>query len=407
MGLTAQSYYPTAVSIPETGFEHLRSVNPYILSLTADGVNWIPERRFIREIAPNVDYTGTDIVSSWKGNTWEDNQTMLDSFELDTANRLSVVYNKSKYNYPGYTGESKAKYIFAYNASNQLTRLDYYEADPSTSNNYKKNTVTYFTYDVNGKRTADSNIYYYSGVQVYRSHYVYDGDKLTFLVRLNGTDTNTKTYYTYAGDLLTSTTSMTFDPGSDEWSINYTDTFEYDASHQVSRRTTAGYVFRDGNVSFENYRNETYTYTASNQLQEIIERLWQDSAWSNYTKTSITYQTNNKPEVGYQYLAEGSGWSASASTKYLFQVSTGIKAISNPLAGIVCYPNPANDQTTIDMGSHSGNLRLFDITGKCVYAQTGISGKHQIDLSTFNNGIYYATIQSGQFQYTSKIVVRH
>ncbi len=406
--LFAQRFYPSPVPIPETGLQQFQLNNPYILVLGHTNPNdltqWLPTNRYILEDAPNIDYTGTRINSSWVNNSWEDGIEVRNSFILDSENRLHIVYDKSKY----FSDPTKSKYVFEYNNANQLSLLKYYEESSEFPDSFLLSSSNYYTYDVSGKTILDSNIYHFSGNATYLSHYVYNGDKLALIARLYGTDSVGKTYYSFDGDLLVNLTQMSFDPDADEWGITYTDTFEYNVMDQVSRRSTAGFTIRDGVVSFEPFRNDSYTYTSDNQVQEIVERVWLNETWNDNMKTIFTYLPNHKAEVGYVYFADGNGgWNSDAHLKYQFQLMTGLKHIHNKGPGVAIYPNPVNDVIAIDMDKQQANVKLFDMAGKCVYEQTGVSGKHQIDLTAFDNGIYYVTIQSQSQQHTEKIIVRH
>ena len=69
------------------------------------------------------------------------------------------------------------------------------------------------------------------------------------------------------------------------------------------------------------------------------------------------------------------------------------------------YPNPTNDLLTIEPGSidiHS--IEITSLNGQLIYS-TSLGGTiHQIDLSSFQNGIYFITIRSKDFVTTQKII---
>jgi hypothetical protein len=71
------------------------------------------------------------------------------------------------------------------------------------------------------------------------------------------------------------------------------------------------------------------------------------------------------------------------------------------------YPNPAVDQLTIDLSKLTGNsvaVQLIDITGKVIYATSNLSSTTQIDLSSFNRGVYFLTIKEGEETTTYKVI---
>lgn len=400
----AQDYYPRAVTPPPTGRLQLSQDNHYMLILRADGAEMKPSSREINETAPNIAYTGFRLSSWWTDGTWEDLTTSTDSFVLDDQNRLSVAYSKDIWNYSSQPEKTKAKYVFTYNTSNQLERLDYLRAVNFNSNNYQKLSVTYYTYDPNGKLVLDSSIY---NQQTRLTYYAYTGNHISTVTQLTESDSTRMAHYTWTGDLLKTSTDMTFNADADEWDIVDADTFDYNMLGQVTRHWGLGYVSRNGELTIEPVDNDSYTYTSDGQLLEWIDRQWTNGTWRNYAKTIITYDANNKAVEGFEYEYLGSDWSASPRVQYLFSIQAGLNAVANPLSEITIAPNPANDFVTIDLDKHAAHLNLFDITGKSVYEQTSVSGEHKIDVSALKNGVYYTTIRSEGFQRTAKIVVSH
>ena len=71
--------------------------------------------------------------------------------------------------------------------------------------------------------------------------------------------------------------------------------------------------------------------------------------------------------------------SVNACTDLLVQ--NGIKS------GITIYPNPGNGIFSVELPTVS-NVTIVDVLGKVVYTQTLEEGKHTIDLTNFNTGVY-------------------
>lgn len=83
---------------------------------------------------------------------------------------------------------------------------------------------------------------------------------------------------------------------------------------------------------------------------------------------------------------------------------------SNNLENIKVYPNPSQGIVILDMGEASTqatHIRVIDMTGKLVYSQnTLVSGKHQtLNLSGLQQGIYLLSVQQGDAQFSTKIVI--
>jgi predicted GH43/DUF377 family glycosyl hydrolase len=74
-------------------------------------------------------------------------------------------------------------------------------------------------------------------------------------------------------------------------------------------------------------------------------------------------------------------------------------------SNIRVYPNPANDLLTIetdDPGQHT--IEITSLNGQLLYSTLIEGPTHQIDLSTFQRGLYFITIRSRDFVKTEKII---
>jgi hypothetical protein len=71
------------------------------------------------------------------------------------------------------------------------------------------------------------------------------------------------------------------------------------------------------------------------------------------------------------------------------------------------YPNPVNDLLTIEAenpGQHS--IEIISLSGQLIYNKKMEGPTHQIDLSSFEKGLYIITIRSKDFVRTEKIIKR-
>ena len=66
------------------------------------------------------------------------------------------------------------------------------------------------------------------------------------------------------------------------------------------------------------------------------------------------------------------------------------------------YPNPANNLITID-ANDVVEVKLFDVVGK----QITSTQQNQIDVSNFNNGVYFIQVQTKQGNTSQKVIVQH
>jgi hypothetical protein len=85
----------------------------------------------------------------------------------------------------------------------------------------------------------------------------------------------------------------------------------------------------------------------------------------------------------------------------LSQGITAINQISNN-STIKIYPNPANNKITID-ANDVVDIKLFDVLGNEI---TSVK-QNQIDVSNFNDGVYFIQVQTSTGTTTQKIIVQH
>jgi N-acetylneuraminic acid mutarotase len=82
---------------------------------------------------------------------------------------------------------------------------------------------------------------------------------------------------------------------------------------------------------------------------------------------------------------------------------TGIKDVMNEYLSI--YPNPTNDLITIKTGIPDRyNIDIINLNGQLMLSRVMGGTDHQLDLSSFQKGIYFITIQSADFVTTRKVI---
>jgi hypothetical protein len=69
------------------------------------------------------------------------------------------------------------------------------------------------------------------------------------------------------------------------------------------------------------------------------------------------------------------------------------------------FPNPANDLLTLETGSFNQySIEIATLSGQLIYRTIMEGTTHQLDLSSFQMGIYIMTIRSEDFVRAEKIV---
>ncbi len=69
------------------------------------------------------------------------------------------------------------------------------------------------------------------------------------------------------------------------------------------------------------------------------------------------------------------------------------------------YPNPANGLLTIETNQHGQHfIEITSLNGKLIYIDKVEGPTHQIDLSSFQKGVYFITVRSRDCVITKKII---
>ncbi len=79
----------------------------------------------------------------------------------------------------------------------------------------------------------------------------------------------------------------------------------------------------------------------------------------------------------------------------------------NMLKNVQVYPRYTNGIVTINLGKTSNNtiVSVYDIAGNLLETKSFAAGKQTIDLSSWSNGLYFISINAGNENYTTKVVL--
>lgn len=77
------------------------------------------------------------------------------------------------------------------------------------------------------------------------------------------------------------------------------------------------------------------------------------------------------------------------------------------ISGLNVYPNPATDRITVSLTDNkAGEVSVYSVTGSLVYAATAFQSTSQIDVTNWENGVYFVHIQSEGATAIRKVVVQ-
>lgn len=95
---------------------------------------------------------------------------------------------------------------------------------------------------------------------------------------------------------------------------------------------------------------------------------------------------------------------------YIEILLTGIR-INAALDGVSIYPNPVNDLLTVDFTKseiENASIEIHNISGEVVYTREGIpvaGGNYTVDVSGFEDGLYFVTIKSEEKSIREKVTI--
>jgi hypothetical protein len=210
----------------------------------------------------------------------------------------------------------------------------------------------------------------------------------------------------------------------------------YGARIQVSRSVTGGKIFYSWADSDSSQTHTLYntnpdiymkSYDISNQLvtptsnvttglgqcyfHYLSDISYYDTNIGGYvcplvytTDIHTTPPFNSGDTVHYNYLNCAKFYTTqynTAASVYRTQSPSGIANYTNNTQ-LKIYPNPANNKITID-ATDVVDIKLFDVLGKQIFA----TKTTEVDVSNFNDGVYFIQVQTKQNTTTQKIMVQH
>ncbi|TND09025.1 MAG: adhesin AidA-related protein [Bacteroidetes bacterium] len=150
--------------------------------------------------------------------------------------------------------------------------------------------------------------------------------------------------------------------------------------------------FGDGNFSTQPY--PTHVYASSGSYQVCLTVITADSCTDTYCDSStFLMQDNRSTTPGMQYLN-------------VINPATGIAQTATQVSYLA--PNPSSEFIDLVLDREvSGSVRITNLLGSVVYESRLEGRSTRIDVSTFNNGYYNISINTGKENINRKITVMH
>jgi len=92
-------------------------------------------------------------------------------------------------------------------------------------------------------------------------------------------------------------------------------------------------------------------------------------------------------------VTDGNGCTQTATATVAFSPGTGIAIQSPSVNEINIYPNPANDQVIITFEDKYNRVLIYDCIGKLVFEKEVSSNSLAIDISSYDKGLYFISLQ--------------
>ena len=119
------------------------------------------------------------------------------------------------------------------------------------------------------------------------------------------------------------------------------------------------------------------------------------------TSTQASYSTTENQR--YNVTALWDGRETELSNTIYLGPSVGIEETTTQDDTLVVYPNPVSDQLTLQ-GEGIQYVRLFTVTGACIYESAVRHDEVKIDMTNLPQGLYFLRVQTAEGICVKKVV---
>jgi hypothetical protein len=171
----------------------------------------------------------------------------------------------------------------------------------------------------------------------------------------------------------------------------------YDNNGQRVERHS--YYWSENNQLWANSSKDLFTYDNNGNILSGVSMFWDggSSEWIREDSTSLVYNDDNSLHfvLFFDWDAASGGWIKDVVLEYFnsshFVVGTEEYMPAEPLQ---FYPNPSQGNITL-VTEHDGNFEIHSINGQFLKSYQLPAGKHNLDLSGLNPGIYILSSSNG------------
>jgi ligand-binding sensor domain-containing protein len=212
-----------------------------------------------------------------------------------------------------------------------------------------------------------------------------------YLTKFNDT---TWTHYTTSELLCNITNALTTDSQGNVWlGTELGGVLKFDGTNWTNYTTTDGLSFNCIQVIAIDKHNCKW-------FADIGVTKFDGTAWINYN-TSNGLAHNYVLDIAID--AQDNKWFATpGGVSKLSDASTEITTINENHLNL--YPNPVQNVLHINLSGKTGELQVFDISGKCLLQKQITENESSVDVSCLENGIYFVKVIYDKKIFTEKIV---
>jgi len=218
------------------------------------------------------------------------------------------------------------------------------------------------------------------------------------------------TVYTY--DLFGNEVQVTFfdrDTIQNSWTGKSNYTSEYDENGNVTK--SAKYEWDTLSSEWNPVNCESTTYDVYSNELESKYYIWNTSIneWEITAQGINTYDEDGRQLESVIHaptwpVPDGlliHGW----KTKYYWSNLNSPSKVKQQELSCSIYPNPTNSHLTIETGQpNHHSIEIISLSGQLICNAKMEGTTHQIDLSSFQKGLYFITIRSKDYIKTEKII---
>lgn len=187
-----------------------------------------------------------------------------------------------------------------------------------------------------------------------------------------------------------------------QWQNLQRTTHTYNDSKQLTESLDEKWV----NDDWVNDTRSTIAYNESGSITESTEEIWMVNTWVNASKEMYSYNLNGEIEqiVFQDWNTDPAQWKNTSRITYDYN-STGIDPVKLAGKKSIVFPNPFEDQITIESGSLSEHgIQVYNSAGQLINTFKTKDSVTKLNLRGLNKGVYFMKITSGNNEQTIKLL---